>query len=293
MQTSTASPAATLLPEADLADDVAAAIAAPNHHVLLPAVLHASVLDGMAARLAAGAARVVRISAQGHMTLGELLLRLVATADRQDGVPSLEAAHDVLTDPGPGRDRVVLLLDGADALDTAALRYLRLAARDTPLRLVFAAGPGFASLLAPMEFASLRRELHPMGTPAHSAEPILPAAPTPAIPPVPKLRAPECPAPGSLETGVPAPRSPSRPVPGAEPLAGPSPADAEAGDTSSSATIRPWSARRRWWASLIMVLLVAVAGVLVWLAETGRLPAIFAWLRAFSLPNLARLAFSG
>ncbi len=71
--------------------------------------------------------------------------------------PDVERGFELLTDPGPDLQRVVLMLDHADALDPAALRYVQFAAHGAPLRLVFAGGRGLRALLEREEFGLLRR----------------------------------------------------------------------------------------------------------------------------------------
>lgn len=166
-------------------DDVVAAIVAPGH-VLLPADVDPRVLDDIATRLAAARSRVLRPTTLHSLTLKGLLTELVKHADPTPlAGPDLERGFELLTDPEPGCDRIVLVLDRADALDPAALRYVQLATRDAPLQLLFSGGTAFRALLAWEEFGHLRRgfaEHAPAHDFADAAPPIEAAVPieTPA-----------------------------------------------------------------------------------------------------------------
>lgn len=139
-------------------NDVVAALTLRNEHVLLPADVPRAVLDDVAAQLALQRNRVLRPSALDILTLPGLLADLVAQAPAPaPAVPDLERGFELLTDPGPDFQRVVLMLDRADALDPAALRYVQFAAHGAPLRLLFAGGPQLHGLLAREEFGLLRR----------------------------------------------------------------------------------------------------------------------------------------
>lgn len=143
-------------------DDVVTALTTRNEHVLLPADVPRVMLDGIAAKLAAQRSRVLRPVAAEVLTLPGLLAELVAQApdtapDVATTVPDLERGFELLTDPGTDCQRVVLMLDQADALDPAALRYVQFAAHGAPLRLLFAGGQGLHALLEREEFGLLRR----------------------------------------------------------------------------------------------------------------------------------------
>lgn len=139
-------------------NDVVTALTLRNEHVLLPADVPRAVLDDIAAQLVVQRSRVLRPPALDALTLPGLLAALVAQApDTATAAPDLECGFELLTDPGPDLQRVVLMLDQADALDPAALRYVQFAAHGAPLRLVFAGGRGLCALLEREEFGLLRR----------------------------------------------------------------------------------------------------------------------------------------
>lgn len=139
-------------------DDVVAALTIRNEHVLLPADVPHAVLDDVAAQLAAQRSRVLRPPALAVLTLPGLLAELVAQAPASAlEAPDLERGFELLTDPGPNFQQVVLMLDRADALDPAALRYVQFAAHGAPLRLLFAGGRELHGLLEREEFGLLRR----------------------------------------------------------------------------------------------------------------------------------------
>ena len=143
-------------------NDVVTALISRNEHVLLPADIPRAVLDDVAAQLVVQRSRVLRPPALDAMTLPGLLAALVAqtpdtASDTAAAVPDLERGFELLTDPGPDLQRIVLMLDQADALDPAALRYVQFAAHGAPLRLVFAGGHGLCALLGREEFGLLRR----------------------------------------------------------------------------------------------------------------------------------------
>ncbi len=159
-------------------DDVVTALTIRNEHVLLPADVPRAVLDDVAARLATRQNRVLRPPALDVLTLPGLLAELVAQApDATLAAPDLERGFELLTDPGPDYQRIVLMLDRADALDPAALRYVQFAAHGAPLRLVFAGGRELHGLLEREEFGLLRRGFAGYA-PASLPEP----APKPAVP---------------------------------------------------------------------------------------------------------------
>ncbi len=140
-----------------LASEVLADMVGRDGHVLLPAGAPHAVLDRVAVRLAAQRRRVLRPSTIDALTLPGLLAQIVDAPGEIAGAADLERGFELLTDPGSCCDRIVLLIDRADALDPAALRYLQLLIRDAPLRLLLVGGPGFYDLLVQDEFAGLRR----------------------------------------------------------------------------------------------------------------------------------------
>jgi hypothetical protein len=144
------------------ASGILAAVAGRDEHVLLPAGVSRAVLDDVAARLAARRCRVLRPSTAGVLTLPGLLAQIVGrTPDAALEASDLERGFELLTvGPDcdrPDCDRIVLLLDRADALDEAALRYLQMAIRGAPLRLLFVGGSRLDELLAGEDFRALRR----------------------------------------------------------------------------------------------------------------------------------------
>lgn len=167
-------------------DDVVEALIDRNEHVLLPAGAPPAMLDDVAAQLAASRNRVLRPPALEVLTLPGLLAELAAQVpDPTLAAPDLERGFELLTDPGPDHQRIVLMLDRAGALDPAALRYIQFAAQGAPLRLVFADGPELRELLEREEFGLLRRRFAAF-TPGSSPEP----APKPAPPATPSAAAP-------------------------------------------------------------------------------------------------------
>ena len=163
-------------------DDVVTALTIRNEHVLLPADVPRAVLDDIAARLAEQHSRVLRPPAPDVLTLPGLLAELVVQVpdtayEATTAAPDLERGFELLTDPGPDFQRVILMLDRADALDPAALRYVQFAAHGAPLRLLFAGGQGLRALLEREEFGLLRRSFSGYA-PSSPGEP----APKPAAP---------------------------------------------------------------------------------------------------------------
>ncbi len=141
-----------------LASEILGSIVGRDGHVLLPADTPQLVLDRVAVRLAALRSRVLRPATIDALTLPGLLAQIVGRApDEILKAPDLERGFELLNDPGPDCDRIVLLLDRADAIDPAALRYIQLLIRDAPLRLLFVGGPGFYGLLVQEDFGALRR----------------------------------------------------------------------------------------------------------------------------------------
>lgn len=151
-------PALKLFQGDPLCDDIVGAIVARNEHVLLPDGISHTVLDDITARLSGLRSRVFRPSTLDALTLPGLLSQVVGHESHITvTAPDLERGFEMLTDTGANFDRVVLVLDRADALEPAALRYIQFATREFPLRLVFAGGLEMRTLLAREEFASLRR----------------------------------------------------------------------------------------------------------------------------------------
>lgn len=168
-------PALRLFQGDPLCSDIVGAIVTRNEHVLLPDGVSHTVLDDVTARLAGLRSRVFRLSTLDTVTLPGLLSQVVGHESHVTvTAPDLERGFEMLTDIGADFDRVVLVLDRADALEPAALRYIQFATREFPLRLVFAGGLEMRTLLAREEFASLRRSFVEY-TPASEAElPVMP-----------------------------------------------------------------------------------------------------------------------
>lgn len=150
----------TLMPHGDGAfiDGVLAGVVDRNEHVLLAAEVSSTALDSLVARLGMLRSRVLRPPTVNALTLPELMALIVGRVPGDTlNAADLEQGFELLTDSGPDFDRVVLLLDRADALDPAALRYIQFLIRDAPLRLLFVGGPKFCELLTQLEFGVLRR----------------------------------------------------------------------------------------------------------------------------------------
>jgi len=121
------------------------------------------VLNAAAADLAAGSGRVIRVAASAT---GPLELRdFIAQVAGLPGVKSLteEAvgqAFEALTTTGGKRARIVLIVDGAEALALETLRYIQLACKLQPLLQVVLSGrPEFEDHLKDGEFSFLRGRL--------------------------------------------------------------------------------------------------------------------------------------
>ena len=102
----------------------------------------------------------------GGLGLRELILQIAGRAPGLGGGEGLsdadlKAAVLRLAEPGPGRDRVALLISEAHRLPPASVRYVQLACRSSPvLRVVLAGQPGGVSAaLAGAEFEELRRRI--------------------------------------------------------------------------------------------------------------------------------------
>ena len=124
-------------------------------------------LDGIAEALGLRRCRVLRAAgrAPGGLSLSGLMAQVTARADLEahdDEV--LERGFQALSVPDAECDRIVLLVDGAEALQRTALRYLQFTCRSAPaLRLVLARDGGIP-VLEEDEMASLRTRLaaHPV-----------------------------------------------------------------------------------------------------------------------------------
>lgn len=168
-------PALKLFQGDPLCDDIVGAIVARNEHVLLPDGISHTVLDDVTARLSGLRNRVFRLSTLDTLTLPGLLSQIVGHESHiMLTAPDLERGFEMLTDTGANFDRVVLVLDRADALEPAALRYIQFATREFPLRLVFAGGLEMRGLLAREEFASLRRSFVEYAPATASELPVMP-----------------------------------------------------------------------------------------------------------------------
>lgn len=139
------------------ANDVVTRIADHYGHILLPVGVSHAVLDGIATGLAALHGRVLRPSTSNALTLPGLLAQIAGVPDAALDELELECACELLT-AGPDCDWVVLMLDRADTLDAAALRYLQMTIKVTPLRLLCVDGAAFNELLNREEFRVLRRD---------------------------------------------------------------------------------------------------------------------------------------
>jgi len=139
------------------AKDVITRIADHNGHILLPVGVSHTVLDGIAAGLAALHGRVLRPSTSNALTLPGLLAQIAGVPDAALDALHLEYACEMLT-AGPDCNWVVLMLDQADTLDEAALRYLQMTIKATPLRLLCVDGAALNELLNREEFRVLRRD---------------------------------------------------------------------------------------------------------------------------------------
>ncbi len=143
-------------------------------------------LDQAAALLAVRRSRVLRAAAAGPegLSLEELMAQVAGRAEPgSPGDTSLEQGAQALTVLDARCDRIVLLLDDAETVRPAALRYIQLACRTSvKLRLVLA---GMPDEVDGAEFASLRARLQ--------VQPVLMLD-------------------GSLPNAVPAPRAPVAPA---------------------------------------------------------------------------------
>lgn len=154
-------------------------------------------LDQAAALLAARRSRVLRAAAVGPEGLGleELMAQVAGRAEPgSPGNPSLEQGAQAMTVLDERCDRIVLLLDDAETVRPAALRYIQLACRTSAkLRLVLA---GMPDGVDGAEFASLRARLQvqPVLTLDGSLPNAMPAPWAPVVPAAHPDRAPVAPA---------------------------------------------------------------------------------------------------
>jgi hypothetical protein len=131
--------------------------------VIGPPAATGALLDQAAASLAVQGSRVHRMTATppNGVSVAWLVARVTGnmkTETQDDRV--LEEAVRALTVLDANCQRIVLLLDNAEALQTTTLRYLQLAAQIGPaLRLVIAGGAGFLGALDSPGFAPLRTRL--------------------------------------------------------------------------------------------------------------------------------------
>ena len=150
----------------------------------------ACILDQAEHELSRRQIRCVRAhgAAKGGLALHGLIAQIVGRTE-SDALTDqdLQAGFKALVDPGPGKDRVALLVADAHTLLPASLRYIQLACRSSPkLRVVLAGQAGLAALLAPEEFSDLRqritRKLDASGPFEPDAPKRLPGVPPPPVP---------------------------------------------------------------------------------------------------------------
>lgn len=145
------------------------------------------VLDGVAGRLKESRSRVVRIAGlgSGEISLSALMAEVSSVEDltaQDDAV--LEHGFKTLTETGDRCDRVVLIVDRAEALQPAALRYVQFAGRaGGALRLVMGGGAAFVAGLGAAGFAALQERLA-----VHSPIVADEVAPLPAVTALPQRR---------------------------------------------------------------------------------------------------------
>ena len=146
----------------------------------------AQALDQAAHELRKQAVRCVRVGGAVNGGLG--LRGLITQVLGRTGLDTLtdadlQAGFEALVEPGPGNQRVALLIGDAQTLHPASLRYIQLACRTSPkLRVVLAGQAGLSRHLAADEFSELRRRITRRllmpGASASSAN-VLPQAPSP------------------------------------------------------------------------------------------------------------------
>ncbi len=164
-------------------DGVVGGMVDRDEHVLLVTEPSRAALDSVAVRLAALRSRVLRPSGADALTLPGLLAQIVGRASGETlTAPDLERGFELLTEAGSDSDRIVLLVDRADALDPAALRYIQMLIRDAPLRLLLVGGPRLYKLLMQDEFGALRRGLVTYAAKAPAVADIPPPLPAVALP---------------------------------------------------------------------------------------------------------------
>lgn len=120
-----------------------------------------TVLDRVAAELDSLHVRVVRVAGTGGLGLLGLVAQVAGRADPaalQD--EDRERAFEAMTELDDGFQRIALLVDDVQGLESAALRYIQLACRSGPmLRVVLAGPPGALDALDAEEFTSLRERI--------------------------------------------------------------------------------------------------------------------------------------
>ncbi len=151
----------------------------------------AQALNQAAQELRKQAVRCVRVA--GSVNGGLALRPLIAQILGRTGLDTLtdadlQAGFEALVEPGPGNQRVALLIGDAQTLHPASLRYIQLACRTSPkLRVVLAGQAGLSRHLAADEFSELRRRITrrlvmPGAASASSANALPPAPPPPPAP---------------------------------------------------------------------------------------------------------------
>jgi len=131
------------------------------------------VLNVVAAELALASARVVQATASVARPMGlRDFTAQVAGPPREEGDTDLERAFEALTVPAGDGGRIVLVIDGAEALLPETLRYIQLACKAQPrLQVIFSGRPEFADHLKDSEFCFLRgRPVRTLALPVLSDE---------------------------------------------------------------------------------------------------------------------------
>lgn len=122
-----------------------------------------AVLDIVAAKLAVGPKRVIKVTASAVTPLGlRNFTAQVVGPPRAAGLADQDigAAFEALTAVGADCTRIVLVVDGAEALLRETLDCIQLACEIQPLLQVVLSGrPEFEARLAGAEFSSLRRRV--------------------------------------------------------------------------------------------------------------------------------------
>jgi type II secretory pathway predicted ATPase ExeA len=119
-----------------------------------------AVLDAVMAELTPAAARLVRVAASTAKPMGlqALTAQLAERSRARSGTDEdVERVFETLTVPDTDQARIVLVLDGAEALLPEALRYIQLACKAQPrLQVVFSGRPELRGHLSDGAFAFLR-----------------------------------------------------------------------------------------------------------------------------------------